>query len=244
MEPHDADPFPARSPPPGPGCPGLRPPATGRHSPSAIAGAAGCARRGADRLGERPGALPLPAGFLPPRRLRPRTAGRPGLGQAPAPRAIRVLGPRGFAAAAGALSAAALAHAPGRQWPGDLPATGAFRFRATRGDPAGAAGRARAGCPRRGRPEHPRRAGRALVGLERGKARAGVAVRRRRGDGGRAPGLRAPLRPAGARHSHRPAEPARYARGRCPASAIAARRRRPGRGHRARPARLLSPGNR
>ena len=134
-------------------------------------------------------------------------AGRRGLRWPPAP-PVRVLGPRGFAAAGRAAAAAALAHAAREErrrsveWRGALrPAAGRLLRRRAGADPP-------AGAARRVRTAVRRQAQRRLVGLERGQGGARVAVLVRADHHAFATALRAGVRPdragaaaRGARHA-------------------------------------------
>ena len=140
--------------------------------------------------------------------------------------AVRVLGPRGVAAAGRAAAGAALAHGP--------------RGRTRRG--AGCGGSSATGpsssrrCStevRRARPDRGERgarggaaeAHRPVVGLERRQARVRVAVLERAGHVGAAARLRAPLRPAGARAARRGGRGADAGRSRTPSASSCASRR-------------------
>ena len=231
------------SPPPGPRLAGVR-------RPSALLGARGLGPAAAvqarrpdpDRLGQRARARPLPARVQPPRPLRPRGS-RPALPPRSAA-SVRVLGPRGVAAAGRTPAAASLAHGPRR----------ATR-RGAECDASSASGRSWSPTSSHryasvGRSPPPssttigRDASRAVVGLVGRQAGDRVAVLVRPGELGAPAALRAALRPpragAAARGSRRP-----DARGRGgPARAGANRRPLARGGGRARPARLLPPAGR
>ncbi len=150
---------------------GGRRPRSGSLDPAAAAADRG-PRRGADQLGERAGARPLPAGLLAARALRSRPSGGGRLGQPPV--AVRVLGARGVADADWPAAAVPLAHGAG-QSRRDLDALGALRPRAARlhRRRPGQGGARRAPHRRRPRPWQARAR---LVELERRQAGAGVAV--------------------------------------------------------------------
>jgi hypothetical protein len=224
-------------PPHRPGRAGLRRPASvrcGRHA--AAAPARRTPRRGADRLGERPVALALPARVQPARELPARRPRRP---DGPAARGLRVLGARGILPAGPPPAVPALAHGGGRAARvGQHGPAAARPPRLRRGGP-----RARPhGGPAQGRRPARGQAGtvRGDVGLARGQGRARVAVLHRRGHGDPPDdelreGLR-PHRPGAAGRRPRDAHP--RPRRRDP-GARAHRVPRPRRGHRTGPAGLL-----
>jgi hypothetical protein len=214
----------ARDPQPGPGPP-HRPGRPGVHrAPARVAGQAGRpaprppgprpGRPGADRLGQRLRAQPGDAAVLPARAPPPRPVAPHG----PGPRGLRVLGPRGVAAAGRPLAAAAVVDGDG---PDVERAAGAV----------GAPARLHRGRLRRGRgagPAHRRPA------VRPGAQEGGDVGALRRQDGAGVPLRRGP--------HHRPPRPGhlrphlRHARavdpGRRPGPAGAVRGRRPARADR------------
>ena len=199
-----ADRPPVRRPGPADGArgPGLRRPGSRPRARRLGAAARARPRRpDPDRLGQRAPARALPAAVQPPRRLRhgaarPRRAPRP-------PAAVRVLGPRGVAAAGHDPAAAALADGArrrrrvGRHAPHPAGAPGAGR-RGARGGPRERARRGQRGARARAPGEDG-----AVVGLVGRQARVRVAVLERADHLRAAARLRAPLRPARARAAAR-----------------------------------------
>ena len=109
-----------RGAPGGAGRPGLRRrPPRPAGEPFGPAAPDRAARAAADRFGQRRRPLALPAAVLAPGPLPARAAGRVRLCRPAAP-AVRVLGPRGLAAAGGRAAAAALAHGARPRRPGHL----------------------------------------------------------------------------------------------------------------------------